>query len=319
MNITEELCLERDCHRCRHCSSTESISAFVLSHVHIAAKPKLSNLITLCDLCKAESVKASKISNNKVGVILCGGKGSRLYPITKFINKHHLPIGILPTIFYPIKTMRSLGVRKVLLVVDRENSGTIEMIGSGKEFGLDISYKVQEGAAGIADAMYLSKDFARPGDEIVCILGDNIFDNKDFNNTISLCENMKACVWLKKVDNPKAYGVASIKDNKVVEIIEKPDSPASNLAVVGLYMYTYDVFNVIESIKPSDRGELEISDVNDFYAKNGLLAYDILSGYWGDSGGSIQRYAECSMHGAKAANVSSEEIDNFRSIVFDDK
>jgi len=319
VNIAKELCFERDCYRCRHCSSVNNIDAFPLSQVNHKGQLKLSNLITLCNDCKNESIRASKISNNKVGVILCGGIGSRLYPMTKFVNKHHLPIGILPTIFYPVKTMRSLGVKRILVIVGRDDSGTLNMLGSGKEFGLDISYRVQEGAGGISSALYLAKDFAKPGDEIVCILGDNIFDNERLSNSVCLDDNTKACVWLKDVDDPRAYGVATISDSKVVEIIEKPSNPVSNHAVVGLYKYTYNVFSVIESIRPSDRGELEISDVNDFYAKNGSLGYERVNGYWGDSGGSLQRYAECSMHGAKEANVSSEEIDEFRSLVFDDK
>jgi len=317
MNITEKLCLERDCNRCRHCSATEDLNAFCLTKFKSTAK--LPNLITLCDSCQAESISAGKLDNNKVGVILCGGIGSRLFPMTKFINKHHLPIGILPTIFYPLKTMRSLGVRRILMVVGRDDRATMDMLGSGKEFGLDISYKVQEGADGISGALYLAKDFARLGDEIVCILGDNIFDPDSVSPDVSLSEGSSACVWLKQVDDPRAYGVAEVKDGRVLSIVEKPENPASDLAVVGLYMYDYSVFDIIDSIEPSERGELEISSVNDEYAKLGKLKYEMVTGYWGDSGGSIQRYAECSMHGVRQCRVSEEEVKEFVSTVFDDK
>jgi len=235
-------------------------------------------------------------------------------------NKHTLPVGLVPMIFYPVKTLQHFGIKRALVVTDREGTNaTMKMLGSGKEFGMDFSYKIQEGAGGVSEALYLAKDFARPGDEIVCILGDNIFDIGAIDNQVKLDENTKACVWLKHVDNPRAYGVAQVENEKVVEIVEKPENPASDLAVVGLYMFDYDVFNTIDTTSPSERGELEISSVNDYYAKQGKLAYKMVNGYWGDAGGSIQRYAECNMHGAKEAKVSAQEIDTFRSIVFDDK
>jgi dTDP-glucose pyrophosphorylase len=173
----------------------------------------------------------------------------------------------------------------------------------------------------------LAKDFASHVDDIVCILGDNIFDNSEFNDDIidfsrdqGGYARYKACVFLKEVKNPEDYGVAVIEDNgKVSKIVEKPKEFVSNTAVVGLYAFTYDVFKVIENVKPSDRGELEISSVTDHFAKLGQLDSRKINGYWGDAGGSIQRYAECSMHGAKQANVSEQDIDNFKSVVFDDK
>jgi glucose-1-phosphate thymidylyltransferase len=280
----------------------------------------LSNLITLCGNCydRADELRNSD-EQSRVGVVLCGGKGTRLYPLTAYCNKHTLPIGIIPMVFYPIKTLRSFGIKRVLVVTDRADTGEItQMLGSGKEFGMEITYRIQEGAGGISEALYLAKDFARPGDDIVCILGDNVFDNSALDTEVELSSG-EACVFLKEVDNPQSYGVATIENDQVVEIIEKPNSPKSNLAVVGLYAYTYDVFDIISSIEPSGRGELEISSVNDFYAKANKLSYKVVSGYWGDAGGSISRYAECSMQGAKEANVSANEIDNFRAVVFDDK
>jgi len=218
------------------------------------------------------------------------------------------------------------------MVIDRDGAEqTINMLGSGKEFGMDISYKVQEGAGGISEALYLAKDFVNEEtDEIVVILGDNIFDNEDIDTSDmggTIPNGLGAGAWknfariyVKKVHNPEDYGVAvTDADGKVSSIVEKPKNFVSDLAVLGLYIYRPDVFDVIEGVDPSERGELEISSVNDYYAKRGELEGKTVTGYWGDAGGSIKRYAECSMHGAKKANVSAEEIDNFRSIVFDDK
>jgi len=315
----KRLCLERDGFHCRHCGVADGVSAIRIT-VDKFNEYHLSNLISLCEECRAEKEKIeSTDSDGRVGVILAGGKGTRLMPLTRFFNKHELPISLTPMLLYPLKTIRALGVKRCLIVMDRDNtSRIISMLGSGKEFGMDISYKVQEGAGGISDALYLARDFAESGDEIVCILGDNIFDNDAIETDIDLSVS-KACVFLKEIDNPKAYGVATVVDGKVAEIVEKPTEPKSNLAVVGLYAYTYDVFSVIDSIKPSGRGELEISAVNDHYAKAGELSYKMVEGYWADCGGSIQRYAEASMHGAKQAKVSADELREFVSVVFDEK
>lgn len=325
MGIIEDaklLCLERDAHRCRHCGTNENCNVYQLNKRDGRLAWQLSNLISLCEDCKnAANENRKNIKSNKFGVILCGGRATRMYPITKFHNKHVLPIGIVPMIFYPLKTLRTLGVYRALVIVDRESAScTMQMLGSGKEFGMDLSFKIQEGAGGISEALYLAKDLAKPDDQIVCILGDNIFDNKAIDADIELNDSLKALVYLKQVSNPESYGVAVLDENSVVtKIVEKPKDYIGNMAVVGLYVYTYDVFRIIESIKPSERGELEISEVNDHYARLGQLGSKVVSGYWGDAGGSIQRYAECSMHGAKEAKVSAEEIDSFRSIVFDDK
>ncbi len=193
------------------------------------------------------------------------------------------------------------------------------MLGSGKEFGMEFTYRVQEGAGGIADALYLAKDFVGDAEEIVCVLGDNIFDNDELDTNITYSDYFEASVFVKKVSNPQDYGVAKIVDGKVVEIIEKPKTFISDMAVVGLYVYTPDVFSVIETVKPSPRGELEISSVNDYYASKGKLNYKMVGGYWADCGGSIHRYSEASLHGAKKANVSKDEIDGFVSVIFDEK
>ena len=310
------LCVERDAGRCRHCGTDEGLQVDQLVPREGRLAWHLSNLITRCGQCatKAEDVRTGG-RDNRVGVVLCGGRGTRLYPLTMYQNKHTLPIGLVPMVFYPIKTLQAFGIKRVLIVTDREGTNeTMRMLGSGKEFGMDFTYKIQEGAGGISEALYLAKDFAKEGDEI-----DNIFDLETLDTSVALDDKTKACVWVKQVKNPQAYGVAKIENDKVVEIIEKPKEPVSDMAVIGLYMYSYDVFDIIRTITPSDRGELEISSVNDHYAKNEQLTYRTITGYWGDAGGSIQRYAECNMHGAKEANVSAEEIDHFRALVFDDK
>ena len=329
----KQLCMERDASRCRHCGTTENLVVDQLVKREGRLAWQLSNLITLCKDC-SQAAQHNRDNHNpdRIGVMLCGGKGTRLFPLTQFQNKHTLPIGLTPMIFYPLKTLREFGVNRVLIVVDRDGADhTIAMLGSGKEFGMDISYKVQEGAGGISEALYLAKDFAtEETEEIVVILGDNIFDNEGLDTS-----DMGGCVpngprggdyknyarvYVKQVSNPEDYGIAvTDEEGKVTEIVEKPKKFIGDLAVLGLYMYRTEVFNIIEDVDPSERGELEISSVNDHYAKLGLLECKEVSGYWGDSGGSIRRYAECNLHGAKQANVSSEEIDRFRSIVFDDK
>jgi glucose-1-phosphate thymidylyltransferase len=340
MKEAKALCLERDAGRCRHCGTSDDLDVYQLVKRDGRLAWQLSNLVTLCTDCRSDAtydhIKIGSEERERVGVVLCGGRGTRLYPLTMHQNKHTLPIGLVPMVFYPIKTLRKFGVKRVLIVTDRDGvNETMKMLGSGKSFGMDFTYKIQEGAGGISEALYLAKDFAGLNDEIVCVLGDNIFDLDELDADVDLeyfyeedseeeetC--WKACVYLKKVSNPSDYGVAAQEewssDKKIVtKIVEKPKEFISDMAVVGLYVYTYDVFNVIKSIKPSERGELEISTVNDYYASQGKLFSKEVTGYWGDAGGSIQRYAECSMHGAKEAKVSAEEIDSFRAVVFDDK
>jgi len=326
-----QLCLERDAKRCRHCGTTDDLDVHQLVSRDGRLAWQLSNLVTLCAGCRSEAVDniAERCDSNRVGVMLCGGRGTRMYPLTKFQNKHTLPIGLIPMIFYPLKTLRALGVYRVLVVIDRDAADQIiPMLGSGKEFGLDISYKVQEGAGGISEALYLARNFVdEDTEEIVVILGDNVFDNSALDTSVDLTvldENCRtkneACVFLKPVNNPEDYGIAILnEDGQVTKIVEKPKDHVGNMAVLGLYIYKTSVFGVIEGVDPSERGELEISSVNDHYASMGKLDSRVVNGYWGDAGGSIQRYAECSMHGAKEANVSAEEIDNFKTVVFDDK
>jgi glucose-1-phosphate thymidylyltransferase len=329
----KQICLERDAYRCRHCGSADDLGVFKLIEREGRLSLQLSNLITLCKHCyKASCTNIQNYNKNRVGVLLCGGRGTRLFPITRTQNKHTLAIGRIPMVFYPLKTLRAFGVCKTLVVLDREGADSIiKMLGSGKEFGMDISYKVQEGAGGIAEALYLAKDFVRPQDEMVVILGDNVFDIDTLDTQVDFkYDNQyeeykyKACVYLKQVSEPEAYGVAVLEDQdkrtKIVSrIVEKPKTFVSDLAVVGLYVYTHDVFRVIETIRPSARGELEISSVNDHYATHGGLLYKEVNGYWSDCGGSIQRYAETSVYGAKKAQVSLEEMQGFITNIFDEK
>lgn len=222
------------------------------------------------------------------GVILAGGSGTRLLPLTKVTNKHLLPVYNQPMIYYPIQTLTRAGIKNILIVSGRGHAGHfLELLGSGKEFGATLSYEVQEKAGGIAQALGLAEDFADRG-KIIVILGDNVFKD-DLSSAIKRFEKreMGARIFLKRVPNPKSYGVAEVEGGKIVQIVEKPKRPKSNLAVTGIYMYDSQVFEVIKKIKPSARGELEITDVNNFYIQQGIMTYEILKGWWGDCGESF--------------------------------
>lgn len=219
------------------------------------------------------------------GVILAGGKGLRLYPLTKVTNKHLLPVGREPMIFNPVRKLIEAGIKDIMIVTSTEQMGSIvNLLGSGKDLGCSFTYKVQESAEGIAHALSLAEGFAG-GEKIAVILGDNIttVSIKPFVDKFDKHEK-GAMVLLKKVDDPHRYGVAAIDEHKVVEIEEKPHSPKSNFAVIGYYMYDPQVFNIIRTIKPSARGEYEITSVNNEYIKRGELSYEILDGDWTDAG-----------------------------------
>ncbi|EKD63504.1 MAG: hypothetical protein ACD_51C00268G0009 [uncultured bacterium] len=222
------------------------------------------------------------------GVILAGGTGSRLSPLTKVTNKHLLPVYNKPMIYYPLLTLKQAGIRDIMIVSGKGHVGSfLELLGSGKEFGVNLKYDIQERAGGIADALSLVEDFVA-GEDVVVILGDNIFQD-DISEYIANFAGKKngACIALKEVENPRSYGVAAIEDGKLIEIIEKPSAPKSNLAVTGLYMYDNHVFDVVKTLKPSQRGELEITDVNNHYIKQGTMDHFIVSGFWGDCGESF--------------------------------
>lgn len=220
------------------------------------------------------------------GVILAGGLGTRLNPLTKITNKHLLPVFDKPMIYYPLTTLIDTGIKDVLIVTGGNHAGEfLRLLGNGKELNLkEIHYTYQTGEKGIADALRLAEDFA-DGERIVVILGDNLFGEsiKPYVEKFAKqCEGAK--ILIKKVSNPQRFGVADIKGGKVISIEEKPKKPKSSYAVTGLYMYDSRVFDFIRKLKISRRGEYEITDINNMYLKEGVLTYDILSGFWTDCG-----------------------------------
>jgi len=219
------------------------------------------------------------------GIILAGGKGTRLYPLTKVTNKHLLPVGKEPMIFNPIKQLVSADIKDILIVTSTENMGDIvNLLGSGNEFGVDFTYKVQETASGIADALRLGKNFTNK-ERIVVVLGDNIA-TKSIKPYVDNFKKQKigARVLLKEVSDPTRYGIVALDEEKIVEIEEKPGVPKTNFAVIGYYMYDEKVFEFIKRQKLSERGEYEITDINNEYIKLGEMEYDILEGDWTDAG-----------------------------------
>jgi glucose-1-phosphate thymidylyltransferase len=231
------------------------------------------------------------------GIILAGGLGTRLAPLTKITNKHLLPIYDKPMIFYPIKTLVDAGVRDLLIVTGGNNAGDfLRLLGNGSAFNLPhINYTYQEGEGGIADALRLAEHFA-DGEKTVVMLGDNVIE-KDIRAGVAAFRKQKrgARVYLKEVANPRAYGVAELHGKTIASIVEKPSHPKSNLAVIGIYMYDPAVFDIIRTLKPSGRGELEITDVNNAYIKRGQLSYDVLDGWWADAGASHDKLLETSL------------------------
>lgn len=219
------------------------------------------------------------------GVVLAGGRGTRLLPITKVTNKHLLPIWRKPMIYYPLERLAAAGIQDVLVVTGPEYAGHfLHLLGSGKEFGLRLSYEMQEEAGGIAEALALAEDFADGGKSVV-ILGDNIFDF-DLSPAVGRFGKQErgARVFLKRVPDAARFGVAEIRGDRILKIVEKPKRPKTDLAVTGLYMYDAAVFDIIRTLKPSGRGELEITDVNNSYIARGEMYYELLKGFWSDAG-----------------------------------
>jgi len=219
------------------------------------------------------------------GVILAGGKGTRLMPLTKATNKHLLPVGLEPMIFHPIRQLAGAGITDILVVTSTDHMGdVVRCLGSGAEFGVELTYRVQEKAGGIAEALALAEGFAAGG-RICVILGDNVFQYsiKPYVDAYRAQET-GARVLLKSVEDPRSYGVAALDERHVIEIQEKPEEPASDYAVVGLYLYGREVFDHIRNVEPSARGELEITAVNNRYITDGALQYDVVHGEWTDAG-----------------------------------
>ena len=217
------------------------------------------------------------------GVILAGGTGSRLFPLTKVTNKHLLPVGNQPMIYYPIQKLVECGIEEVLIVTGTEHMGdVVNLLGSGWEFGCKFTYKVQDEAGGIAQALSLAEHFAS-GDPVTVILGDNIFKSS-LKQAVQSYDGQGAKLLIKEVPDPQRYGVAEIEGDHILSIEEKPEKPKSNYCVTGVYMYDAKVFDYIKTLTPSRRGELEITDVNNQYIRDGELKYDILDGWWTDAG-----------------------------------
>jgi len=220
------------------------------------------------------------------GVILAGGLGTRLHPLTKVTNKHLLPVYDKPMIYYPIQTLINAGIDDILIVTGGNNAGDfLRLLGNGKEFGLKhINYTYQEGEGGIAEALRLAEFFSS-GEKICVVLGDNIIE-KNIQKAVENFRKQKegAKILLKEVPDPKRFGVPELKGDRIVRIEEKPKEPKSQYAVIGIYLFDQEVFNIIKTLKPSDRGELEITDVNNRYIEKGLMTWDILKGWWTDAG-----------------------------------
>jgi len=221
------------------------------------------------------------------GVILAGGYGTRLHPLTRVTNKHLLPIYDKPMIYYPIQCLVNAGIKDIMVVTGGNKAGDfLELLGNGKEFGLsELHYTYQEGAGGIAEALGLTRDFI-DNDKVVVVLGDNIIE-KNIRKAVAdfFTQTQGAKIMLKEVADPQRFGVAEVDDKgNVLGIEEKPAQPKSNYAVIGIYMYDEQVFDIISTLKPSGRGELEITDVNNAYIQNGTMTSEVLEGWWTDAG-----------------------------------
>ena len=220
------------------------------------------------------------------GVILAGGLGTRLMPLTRVTNKHLLPVYNKPMIYYPIQTLVNAGIEDIMIVTGGNDAGDfLRLLGNGNEFGLrDLHYTYQVGEGGIADALRLAEHFA-DGEKVVVVLGDNIIEG-NIRRAVGefFAQGKGAKILLKEVPDPERFGVAEIEGGRIVSIEEKPKKPKSNLAVIGIYMYDRQTFDMIRTLKPSGRGEFEITDVNNMYIKQETLTYDVLDGWWTDAG-----------------------------------
>jgi len=216
------------------------------------------------------------------GIILAGGTGSRLYPLTKVTNKHLLPVYDKPMIYYPLQTLVDAGIEDIMIVSGRGHAGHfLELLGSGAEFNVRLTYEIQEEAGGIAQALGLAEDFA-DDESVAVILGDNIFQDAVRSAVDSFTTGAR--IFLKEVTDANRFGVAEVSGDRIVSIEEKPEVPKSNLAVTGLYLYDPGVFKLIHDLKPSGRGELEITDVNNAYIRSNDMSYSVLTGFWSDAG-----------------------------------
>ncbi|MDN4593151.1 sugar phosphate nucleotidyltransferase [Polycladomyces subterraneus] len=219
------------------------------------------------------------------GIVLAGGTGSRLFPLTKVTNKHLLPVGQYPMIYHPISKMVQCGIRDLLIITGVEHMGdVVRLLGSGTEWGVQFTYKVQDRPGGIAQALGMAEEFVN-GDRMLVLLADNIFED-DLSPYVCAFEHQPAGakLLLKEVAHPERFGVAELSGDRVVSIEEKPRVPKSRFCVTGIYLYDAQVFDFIQRLSPSARGELEITDVNNLYIQHSILTYDILRGWWTDAG-----------------------------------
>jgi glucose-1-phosphate thymidylyltransferase len=220
------------------------------------------------------------------GIILAGGLGTRMYPLTKITNKHLLPVYDKPMIYYPLQALLNAGIEDILIVTGGNYAGDfLRLLGNGHDFGLKhINYTYQEGEGGIAAALILAEFFADK-DKICVMLGDNIIE-KNIRVAVEAFERQKegAKIILKEVPDPQRFGVPVLEGDKIVRIEEKPKAPRSPYAVTGIYLYDKKVFDIIKTLRPSDRGELEITDVNNAYIEKGQLTWEVLDGWWTDAG-----------------------------------
>jgi glucose-1-phosphate thymidylyltransferase len=238
------------------------------------------------------------------GVVLAGGLGSRLYPLTKITNKHLLPVFDKPMIYYPIQCLVNAGIDDILIVTGGNSAGHfLQLLRNGSDFGLKrLHYAYQEGEGGIADALKLAEHFAE-GDDICVVLGDNIIE-RNIKQAVADFQRQGggAKILLKEVHDPQRFGVATVEGGKVKQIVEKPKEPQTNLAVIGIYLYDQSVFDICRTLKPSNRGELEITDVNNEYVRRGNLTYEVLQGWWTDAGTFESLYRSATLVRENGAN-----------------
>jgi glucose-1-phosphate thymidylyltransferase len=252
------------------------------------------------------------------GIVLAGGLGSRLHPLTRVTNKHLLPVYDRPMVFYPIQTLVDAGIEEILIVTGGQNAGDfLRLLSNGKDFGLKhLNYTYQEGERGIADALRLAQHFT-DGDSVCVVLGDNVIQGNIRQAAATFRSQAKgAHLLLKAVDDPHRFGCPEIVDGKILRIEEKPARPKSPFAVTGIYFFDETVFEKIGRLKPSARGELEVTDINNMYLEEGTLTYSILEGWWTDAGtfDSLRRATDlvASSNGYKRSHMKEEEEDDLR-------
>jgi glucose-1-phosphate thymidylyltransferase len=251
------------------------------------------------------------------GIILAGGTGSRLYPCTAVTNKHLLPVFNKPMIYYPLRTLIKAGINDIMIVSGKEHADHFKkLFDKNPDFpDIKFNFAVQKDPGGIAQALGLAKDFAK-NEKIIVILGDNIFEDDISGAAIEFQKQEKgAKIFLKKVPDPERFGVANIKGDKIIEIEEKPLSPKSDLAVTGLYMLDQQVWDVINSLQPSGRGELEITDVNNFYVRQGTMSYEVLCHSWTDAG----TFASLLRANMKAAMIEEFDLKSLLKEIYGDE